>query len=62
MKTCPSWIDAAEWQKAYDAEAAAIQAEGWEKRRDKFNADFPAPYTGPITAEAARYAALCDNM
>lgn len=59
---CPSWVNETEWNAYYYAECDAIRDHGWNARRDQFNRDFPVPYTGPITAEAGRYAALCDLM
>lgn len=59
---CPHWINETEWNTHYERECAAIREYGWHTRRDQFNKNFPAPYRGPINAEAARYAALCDLM
>ena len=38
-----------EYAAAFDAEKREIEASSAEQRRDLFNAEFPAPYTGPIT-------------
>lgn len=60
--TRPSHMDPAIWYAAYNAEADAIAEQGWEARRDRFNADFPAPYTGRIDEIAhARFAAICSR-
>jgi len=42
-------LDNPEYAAAFDAEKREIAASSAEARRDLFNAEFPAPYTGPIT-------------
>ena len=61
MTRCPHYMNKAAWMAAYDAEQAEITRHGWAIRRDAFNAEFPTPYTGPVTAASnARFAAICD--
>ena len=42
-------LDNPEYAAAFDAEQREIAASSAEQRRDLFNAEFPAPYTGPVT-------------
>jgi hypothetical protein len=61
MNIPPHFLDRAEWIAAYDAEQKAIQEQGQPVRRDIFNAEYPAPWSGPVTASSdARFAAICD--
>lgn len=61
MQQAPHHYPADAWHAGYQAEVDAIARDGFAARRDAFNADFPAPYTGAVTAEAhARFAALGD--
>jgi hypothetical protein len=61
MKTPPHFLDRAEWLAAYDAEQKAIKEQGHPVRLGLFKAEYPTPWTGPVTAgNHARYAAICD--
>lgn len=51
----------------FEAKMIEITEMGFNAARDKFNADYPAPYTGGKTAEANQYAdgewaALCSKL
>jgi hypothetical protein len=58
----PHYLNRAEWLASYDAEIEAIHKHGQPARRDAFNAEFPPPWTGPVTPKShARWAAICDR-
>lgn len=52
-----------EYVSAYEAEKREIAASPAEARRDLFNAEFPAPYTGTASwAMHGRWDAICDAL
>lgn len=52
-----------EYLTAFEAEQREIAASGAEARRDLFNAEFPAPYTGPASwASHGRFDAICEAL
>jgi len=56
-------LDNPEYASAFDAEQREIAAIGAEARRDLFNAEFPAPYAGPVTpAMRGRFDAICEAL
>ena len=52
-----------EYVEAYEAEKREIARFSAEARRDLFNAEFPAPYTGTVSwAMHGRWDAICDTL